>query len=323
MAAVLSVEDILSRMEARLAAANAKKAKLMTELEKANRREPNDAAMDVLKSRQKLSEEVAEMKVQVAEAINAQCSPAEISETLKLLQQTQMVAIEIEDLKPKERRLERKERPKNPVERIADAIPSTSTFAPPQPVLPPRLARVARDPSPAPAPAPTRPPIIDWDNYPLQRPPGGYANWNDFYEGEGLAELARAQARVKRGDPLLVSTARSGYGVVVVQDPPCQRCVKKGYPCLFVDPSTIKTPTLRCLVCRESDAPCQESKPRTPGHKYVAAVAAYHNTTSTRGERPGVWMGPGVPDLDILPARLWETVMTGRGTRNSRASGTM
>ncbi|KAF7313157.1 hypothetical protein MKEN_01001900 [Mycena kentingensis (nom. inval.)] len=140
----------------------------------------------------------------------------------------------------------------------------------------------------------------------LPRPPDGYATWRDLYVRENLSEIAQAQARIHGPDP---RTARrphyASYGRVRIPTSSCGKCAHHGWPCLWIDPpvrpehrSPVKVQ--KCILCQEHGIPCQESFGAEP-YKHTNAIAAYHNAAIQLGERPGLWMGPGVEDLDILP----------------------
>ncbi|KAJ7057465.1 hypothetical protein C8F01DRAFT_1152243 [Mycena amicta] len=337
----LSLEELLQRMQDQLAAASAQKAKLYADLEKANKKDPNEPAMAVLQSRLEMSEKVVEMRLKVLDAVNAEATPSELAETRLLMTQCEAVAMEISEMKSgssQKTAAIRKDRPvdRRPIQRMADSdsdsivVPAPSSSAKPKTktmtfdaVVVPKLSASA-----AAAVGP-----IDWDNYSLPRPPLG-TDWHDFYRKAGLREVAKAEARVKNGsDPRLATRPQVGsYGKVIVSQPPCERCVKHRLPCLFIDLAqpTANTPNVRCIVCRESSGKCAKAPTGTRPHKYADAVAVYHNIAISRNERPGLWMGDGVPELDILPPKTWEAgpaTATGdrgtgyqRSTRNSMGS---
>ncbi|KAJ7057313.1 hypothetical protein C8F01DRAFT_330409 [Mycena amicta] len=315
----LALEELLQRMNDQLVSATERKSRLYADLEAANTREPNEPAMDVLRSRLKLSEEVVAMKIKVVEDLDAKATPDELVETRRLLTLCESLAVERTDAAITSKKATKTGRQDRSLpKRIAEAAPKPT---PSSASAPPTRTRAA-----ASAAAAAESVTIDWDNYPLARPPLG-TDWRDFFQREGLHEVAKAQARVRRGDPLFTkSPLNVSYGMVIVSRPPCERCLKHNVPCLAPDPahSTV-TPHTRCLLCREINTSCNRTHLGPVPHVYADPLAAYHNATSALGERPGLWMGPGVPQLDgVLPQEVWNRDLTdgggGEGKKNKRVT---
>ncbi|KAF7296163.1 hypothetical protein HMN09_01084700 [Mycena chlorophos] len=141
----------------------------------------------------------------------------------------------------------------------------------------------------------------------IPTPPAPFADWGDFFQSDdGLMDVAAAEARVSAGrDPREdLKRFRASYGSVVVMRPPCGICIKYDLPCLYVDPtqnpfSDGRPP--RCIICQEWKYHCNprhgDTKANVKIHAHTEAIAEYHNVAIAAGERPGIWMGPGVADL--------------------------
>ncbi|KAF7291348.1 hypothetical protein MIND_01279300 [Mycena indigotica] len=320
-ASAATLQTLVQRMKSELAAATDRKDKLYAELVAANEKEPNEPAMDVLKTRLKLNEDLVEMRLKLVSSVSSEATDSQLEEMRALLTRCESAAMDIAESKAsavppagkKKTLLRDKEGQFTQKAAVAEAsasVPSTS---------------VSKAKKKTPTPPPQRK-EIDWDNYPLARPPKG-ENWHEFYEMEGFHDLAKAQARVKRGDPMFISKSLSfnTYFVVLAPEPPCDRCVKQNLPCLAPDPAhNTNTNQFRCITCREFNGVCNKTIPGSTKHEYADAVVAYHNTANSLEQRPGLWMGPDVPELDILPHGVWERqteLDKQRRTRNSLGNG--
>ncbi|KAF7329098.1 hypothetical protein MKEN_00170300 [Mycena kentingensis (nom. inval.)] len=148
----------------------------------------------------------------------------------------------------------------------------------------------------------------DDDDDEIPSPPALFADWHDFYSSDDrLMELARAQARIKATtDPRKDrSRFRASYGKVLVNTPPCATCIKHDLPCIYVDPD--QNPyhkeglAPRCIICQEWKFHCNPPNEEDDNtvHQHAEAIVAYHNYAISQDERPGIWMGDGVPELSL------------------------
>nr|GAT45113.1 predicted protein [Mycena chlorophos] len=307
--------------------------------------------MSLLKTRLQMNDRMAEMKIKAEQGVDALATPEELKEILRLTMEVETMEAELftskaneQAAKPVKKNGAATKRPRSP---SPNPKPSGSKTVPRDD---PNANAHGRTPTPKPKPkpqgktvpssstsvSPSKPQkadriVIDWANYALPRPPLGN-DWGEFYRKADLFDLAKAEARVRSGkDPRLsVRNTSVSYGKVIAPEPPCTRCVKLDMPCLWIDVAepTPNMPNVRCITCREFDAGlCKKSEPGTKAHAYTAAVMEYHNIAIALGERAGLWMGEGVPELDIIPRPTWEAGLSAasgsggkRTTRNSLAS---
>ncbi|KAJ7059758.1 hypothetical protein C8F01DRAFT_1145574 [Mycena amicta] len=148
----------------------------------------------------------------------------------------------------------------------------------------------------------------------LPRPPVGFTAWTEVYTKDpNMVKLATAQARLDLGNN--PTESRTGvYGSVKVSESPCKQCVQMDIPCLVVDDPSQRQPSTgsrRCILCQVYRPPrllgwkCILDE-TAEVHKHADAVAKYHNHAIANGERPGTWMGPGVPPLKVEAVRrIW------------------
>ncbi|KAJ7051477.1 hypothetical protein C8F01DRAFT_1339512 [Mycena amicta] len=132
----LALEELLQRMNEQLVSATERKSRLYADLEAANTREPNEPAMDVLRSRLKLSEEVVAMKIKVVEDLDAKATPDELVETRRLITLCESLAVErtdgaITSKKPTKTGRQDRSLAKKPMQRIAEVAPKPSSVSAP------------------------------------------------------------------------------------------------------------------------------------------------------------------------------------------------
>ncbi|KAF7310244.1 hypothetical protein MIND_00398100 [Mycena indigotica] len=136
----------------------------------------------------------------------------------------------------------------------------------------------------------------------MPSPPTGFSSWTEVYSTGSMLELAKAEARLDRGDNPggTSSSSAFSYGSVTVVPNPCNHCVFHDIPCLRISKEVRGGVTLRCVLCQAmaSSTSCL-GLPNAPKHAYADAVAKYHNYAIKTGHRPGVWMGPKEPELDF------------------------
>ncbi|KAF7319148.1 hypothetical protein HMN09_00251200 [Mycena chlorophos] len=166
---------------------------------------------------------------------------------------------------------------------------------------------------------------------PMPKPPPGFDSWTDVYKSSpNMLKLASAQARLDLSDEALPGRVKLGvYGKVKIPAKPCKHCLFSDVPCLSVDSTVMR----RCLMCQVYRAPrnvggkcvaASEDEEQSETHPWARAIVRYHNHAIALNERPGMWMGPGVPQLEVdSPIRTWSqpkamVASTGPTTRAHR-----
>ncbi|KAF7313158.1 hypothetical protein MKEN_01002000 [Mycena kentingensis (nom. inval.)] len=137
----------------------------------------------------------------------------------------------------------------------------------------------------------------------LPNPPDGSADWTTFYTQKHNLRLAKAQARWGHPDPRKIVSKNIAYGRILASPKPCTECVRKCIPCLRVDVSergNLSHAPSRCLICHYTrrNKPCEDDR-KAKQHAHAERIVEYHNVAIELGQRPGIWMGVGIPDLDI------------------------
>ncbi|KAJ7055984.1 hypothetical protein C8F01DRAFT_1373013 [Mycena amicta] len=158
----------------------------------------------------------------------------------------------------------------------------------------------------------------------LPPPPSGFSNWTDAYHTGNMPRLARAQSRASRGKNPVGKLPTMTYGNVRVREIPCQGCHRLDIPCLMIHEERQRAPpwrNQRCVVCQEGKGYCADGESTAKKHPFADAVAKYHNTAISRDERPGMWMGPGVPALDPVALDLQNERERERQSSSSSSSG--